>query len=127
MLVELWVDGMCRCDQAPEVVQLVPHPVRTEAAAALEFQQVLGIAPALVLLADAVATGTRTSVKNTWLTSWSPAMVMIGSTWTPGESMSINRKLMPCWGLLATLVRTRQNIWSARCACVVQILRPLTT
>ena len=72
-------------------------------------------------------TGTRTSSKNTWFSSWSPEMLMIGRTVMPGRSMSNSRKLMPCCGLPALLVRTRQKMRLAHCAWVVQILVPLMT
>ena len=71
--------------------------------------------------------GTRTSSKNTWLTSWSPAMVMIGSTEIPVVFMSIRMKVMPSCCLPSVEVRTRQNMRLACCAPVVQILVPLTT
>jgi hypothetical protein len=41
--------------------------------------------------------------------------------------MGISRKLMPAWGLPSVRVRTRQKMWSANWACVVQILLPVTT
>ncbi|MNE96913.1 hypothetical protein D3C80_1951900 [compost metagenome] len=71
--------------------------------------------------------GTRTSSKNTWLSSWSPEMLMMGRTVMPGASRSKHRKLMPCWALPLLSVRTRQNMRLARWAWVVQILLPLST
>jgi hypothetical protein len=71
--------------------------------------------------------GTRTSSKNTWLSSWSPEMLMIGRMVMPGVGMSKHRKLMPCCGLPPEVVRTRQNMRLAYCAWVVQILVPLMT
>ena len=45
----------------------------------------------------------------------------------PGVSMRNSRNEMPCCGRPSVLVRTRQKMWSANCACVVQILVPFTT
>ena len=39
--------------------------------------------------------GTRAWSKKTWLTSCSPARVMIGRTVTPGVAMSSSKKVMP--------------------------------
>ena len=75
-----------------------------------------------------LAIGVRTLSKNTWLTSWSPARVMIGFTLRPGVFIeSISTKEMPSCGLPSVEVRTRQNMRSATCAPVVQILVPLMT
>ena len=71
------------------------------------------------------ALDTRTSSKKTWLTSCSPARVMIGSTLMPGRFMSSRTNVMPSCSLPSTRVRTRQNMRLAWCACVVQILVPL--
>jgi hypothetical protein len=95
------------------------------AAAALEREEVLGDRPAVVL--GTQSAGTRTSSKNTWLNSCSPASVGIGATVMPGRAISRRRKVMPVWGLPSALVRTRQNIRCANCACVVQILEPFST
>ena len=45
----------------------------------------------------------------------------------PGDDMSISRNEMPscCLGL-SLPVRTRQNIQSAHCACVVHVFWPVT-
>ena len=50
-----------------------------------------------------------------------------GRTVTPGCSMSISRKLMPCWRLPSSEVRTRQNIMLACCASEVHVFCPFTT
>ncbi|MCY1443662.1 hypothetical protein D9M71_600880 [compost metagenome] len=73
-----------------------------------------------------LATGTRTSSKNTSLTSCSPSRVMIGRTLTPGDFMSISRKEMPRCILASGSVRTRQKIQSALWPRVVQVFWPLT-
>ena len=54
-------------------------------------------------------------------------MLMIGRIWMPGLFNSNIKKLMPCWGLPLLSVRTKQNMWVARWAWVVQILEPLIT
>ena len=51
----------------------------------------------------------------------------MGSTLTPGLSMSISRKLIPSWGLPEPSVRTRQNILLANWAWVCHSFDPLTT
>ncbi|MGY4414795.1 hypothetical protein ACVWW4_006531 [Bradyrhizobium sp. LB7.1] len=56
------------------------------------------------------ATGTRTSSKNTWLTSWSPPMVRMGRVVMPGAFMSIRTKLMPSCCRGPSLVRTSANM-----------------
>ena len=71
--------------------------------------------------------GTRTPSKNTWFSSWSPDMLMIGRMLMPGRCRSNSKKLMPCWGLPALAVRTKQKILLAHWAWVVQILVPLMT
>jgi hypothetical protein len=54
--------------------------------------------------------------------------VTIGFTLSPGACIeSISTKEMPSCGLPSPAVRTRQNMWSAMCAPVVQILVPLIT
>ncbi len=65
--------------------------------------------------------------KNTWLTSCSPEMLMIGRTVRPGASMGVSRKLIPACGLPSVAVRTSRNIQLAKWAWVVQIFEPLTT
>ena len=42
------------------------------------------------------ALGTRTSSKNTWLSSCEPSRLMIGLIFIPGVSISINRNEIPC-------------------------------
>jgi hypothetical protein len=64
--------------------------------------------------------------KNTSFTSHSPSSSLIGRTVTPGDFMSISRKLMPVCGLPSVLVRTRQNIQSPYWPSVVQVFWPLT-
>ncbi|MDT4876244.1 hypothetical protein FQZ97_1116720 [compost metagenome] len=73
------------------------------------------------------STGTRTSSRNTSLTSCSPSRVMVGRTVMPGDFRSINRKLMPrcCWA--SGSVRTRQNSQSPQWQLVVQVFWPFTT
>ncbi|MNR60684.1 hypothetical protein D3C85_1822290 [compost metagenome] len=51
---------------------------------------------------------------------------MIGRTLTPGEAMSISRKLIPVCGLPSVDVRTRQKIHSPYWPSVVQVFWPLT-
>ena len=60
------------------------------------------------------------------LISRPPSMVTIGFTSIPGCAMSISRKEMPSCFFPSVLVRTRQNIFVAHCASVVQVLVPLT-
>jgi hypothetical protein len=50
----------------------------------------------------------------------------MGRSSTPGEFMSISRKLMPAWALASRLVRTRQKIMLACWPWVVQVFWPLT-
>ena len=73
------------------------------------------------------STGTLTSVRYTVLISRPPSMVTMGRTSTPGARMSISTNEIPSCGLTSVSVRTRQNIMSAQCAVVVQVLVPLTT
>jgi hypothetical protein len=74
------------------------------------------------------STGTSTPSKNTSLTSRPPSMSASGRKVIPGVRMSISRNEMPSWRRSdSRLVRTRQKIQSAKCACVVQIFWPSTT
>ena len=54
-------------------------------------------------------------------------MSLIGRTETPGDSMSISRKLIPLCFAASGSVRTRRNIQSALSAYDVQTFCPLTT
>jgi len=74
-----------------------------------------------------LATGTRTWVKNTSLTSRSPSSVTIGRSSTPGDAMSTSRKLMPACFFAVGSVRTRQKIMLACWPSVVQVFWPSTT
>ena len=69
--------------------------------------------------------GTFTSVKKVSQNGEVPVISLIGRTSTPGDCMSISRKLMPSCFLVVS-VRTRQKHQSAYCAPVVQIFWPLT-
>ena len=51
---------------------------------------------------------------------------MIGLTSTPGDFISINKKLIPSCLIPDESVLTKQKIQSACCAIVVQVLVPLT-
>ena len=55
------------------------------------------------------------------------ALDTVNLTVMPGECISMRRKVIPVCGLPSFEVRTRQNIMSAYCASVVQVLAPLMT
>jgi hypothetical protein len=65
--------------------------------------------------------------KKTWQNSEAPLISWMGEIVTPGWWRSKRMKLMPSCLAAVGSVRTRQNIQSARCAPVVQILDPLMT
>src|SRR3972149_764101 len=72
--------------------------------------------------------GTLTSSRNVSQKSKAPAMFWIGRTVTPGDFISIKRKLMPrCFLGAFGSVLTRKKPQSERWAPVVQIFWPLTT
>ena len=53
-LIEVGVALLCRVHQLAQVIQFVPDAVCAEPTPALKLQQILGVAPALVFLADTV-------------------------------------------------------------------------
>ena len=70
--------------------------------------------------------GTRTSSKNTSLSSAPPSIVGSGRTSTPGACMSASTKVSPpC--LLDPSVRTSISVRSAYCACVDHRFSPVMT
>jgi hypothetical protein len=74
-----------------------------------------------------LATGTRTSSRNTSLNSVDPAMVRNGRISMPGLSIGRISHVMPrCFGA-SGLVRTSSSQWSATCANEVQIFWPVMT
>ena len=74
-----------------------------------------------------LATGTRTSSRNSSANSVEPAMVVSGRMSTPGVSMGRISHEIPRCRLCSSPVLTNSSQWSATSACEVQILEPVTT
>ena len=72
-----------------------------------------------------LATGTRTSFKNSSANSVVPPMVRKGRISMPGASMGMISQVMP--RLRSSPVRTSSSQKSATSACDVQIFEPVTT
>ncbi len=74
-----------------------------------------------------LATGTRTSSRNTSANSVDPASVRSGRTVTPGASIGMASQEIPrCLGASGS-VRTSSSHQSATSACEVQIFEPVIT
>jgi hypothetical protein len=111
---------------ALEALQLALGAVHVGDVGALVAEQVLGVGPALVLLADQVL-GRHLDVVEKDLVDLAFAVQQLDRAHvTPGDFMSISRKLMPVCGLPSVLVRTRQKIQSPYWPSVVQVFWPLT-
>ena len=74
-----------------------------------------------------LATGTRTSSRNSSANSVDPAMVRSGRTSMPGVSIGMTNQVMPLCRESSVPVRTSSSQKSATSAWLVQILVPLTT
>ncbi|MNP25551.1 hypothetical protein D3C76_1183640 [compost metagenome] len=74
-----------------------------------------------------LATGTRTSSKNTSAKASLPLSALIGRMLTPGASSGTIRNDKPWWRLEPGSLRNRPNSQSAKIARVDQVFWPLST
>jgi hypothetical protein len=89
--------------------------------------EMLGDSPAFVFRSDAVSCRDFHVVKNHFVEFVLSVDRDDRPDLNPGDAMSISRKVIPCCGFPPDWVRTSANILFARCAPVVQSLRPVTT